>query len=191
MTTTPSPAEQVRAALEEGLAAFRARDLPAAHQAFERAHRRDPRDRRAMSWYGVTLVLVERNTSLGLSLCDQAVRPGPDPELLLNLARVHLALASRERAVKALERGLQADPDHEGLLAAKEAMGTRTGPVLPFLSRSNPLNVLLGRLRHRWRRRHAPAYELSPVALGSPPANLLPAPAPAPTPAAPTPAPGS
>jgi hypothetical protein len=27
---------------------------------------------------------------------------------------------------------------------------------------------MLGRLRHRWRRRAAPVYELSPVALGVP-----------------------
>jgi len=176
----PATAEEVRAALEEGLAAFRARDLTTAHLAFERAHRRDPRDPRVMSWYGVTLVLVERNSNLGVSLCDQALRPGPDPELLLNLARVHLALNSRERAVRAVTRGLQAAPADPGLLAALASLGTRSAPVLPLLGRSNPLNRLLGRLRHRWSRRGAPARDLSPVALGSTPAT-----SPPPTPPAP------
>jgi len=162
--------EEVRALMDLGLAAIRARDLPAAHQAFERAHRRDPRHLRAMSWYGVTLVLVERNSALGVSLCEQAARPVPDAELQLNLARVHLALNSRERAVRALLRGLQADPGHPMLLAAQAAMGTRRGPVLALLSRDNPLNRLLGRLRHRWSRRHAPTYDLSPMGLGMPPA---------------------
>jgi hypothetical protein len=41
--------------------------------------------------------------------------------------------------------------------------------VIPFLSRRNPLNVFLGGLRTRWSRRHGPAYELSPLALGLPP----------------------
>jgi tetratricopeptide (TPR) repeat protein len=172
----------VRAALEQGLAAFLVRDLPAAHQAFERAHRRDPRHPRALSWYGVTLVLVERNSALGLSLCEQALRPGPAPELLLNLARVHLALNSRERAVKALQRGLQAAPGDAALLAAQEALGTRRSPVLPMLSRGHPLNRLLGRLRHRWRLRHAPHQELSPEALGLTPIQLR-------SPLSPTPAP--
>ena len=162
-------ADEVRAALDEGLAAFRARDLPAAHRAFERAHRRGPRHPRAMSWYGVTLVLVERNLSLGVSLCDQAVRPGPDPELLLNLARVHLALNQRERAVRAVERGLLAAPGDEPLRSALRALGTRRTPVLPFLDRGNPLNRMLGRLRHRWSHRHGAAQELSPLALGAPP----------------------
>jgi len=166
--STPRATEEVEAALAAGLAAFRARDLAAAHLAFERAHRRDPRHPRAMSWFGVTLVLVERNSALGLSLCDQAVRPGPDPELLLNLARVHLALNSRERAVRAIARGLAFAPGEPSLLAAQEAMGARRDPVLPLLSRANPLNRLLGRLRHRWSRRHRRALELSPAALGEP-----------------------
>ncbi len=165
----PAADASALAAWEEGRAAFLARDLAAAHGAFERAHRRDPRDPRLMSWYGVTLVLVERNSNLGVQLCDQALRLfGPDPELLLNLARVHLGLNQRERAVKAVERGLGLWPDDARLLAARDALGTRRAPVIGFLSRNNPLNRVLGRLRHRWSRRHAPAYELSPVALGVP-----------------------
>ncbi len=159
-----------RAALEEGLAAFASRDLPGAHAAFERGHRRDPRDPTCMSWYGVTLVLVERNSNLGVSLVDRALRAaGPSPELLLNSARVHLALNQRERAVRAISRGLELWPDDARLCVARDAMGTRRAPVLPFLSRNNPLNRLLGRLRNRWARRNGPVYELSPVALGVPP----------------------
>ncbi len=155
--------------LEEGLAAFSARDLPGAHAAFERAHRRAPREPRAMSWYGVTLVLVERNITLGISLCDEALRPSPnDPELLLNSARVHLALNQRQRAARAITRGLVAWPDHPALLAARDALGSRRAPVIPFLPRDNPLNRLLGRLRHRWATRNRPPHALAPETLGLP-----------------------
>lgn len=168
-TAPPTPAEQVAAALDEGLAAFAARHLEVAHHAFERAHRLDPRHLRAMSWYGVTLALVERNLSLGASLCEKALRAGGlDAELLINQARVHLVLHQRERAVKLVTRGLEAWPGHPALLAALSALGTRRAPVLPFLDRGNPLNRLLGRLRHRWARRHTHPYELSPEALGAP-----------------------
>ena len=82
-STSPAPSAAdpaVDAALEEGLAAFGARDVDSAHVAFERAYRRDSRAPRAMSWYGVTLVLVERNSNLGVMLCDQALRAaGPSP----------------------------------------------------------------------------------------------------------------
>jgi hypothetical protein len=162
-------AEAARGAHGEGIAAFAARDLTAAHAAFERAHRRDPRHPVYMSWYGVTLVLVEKNSNLGVLLVDQALRAtGPDPELLLNSARIHLALNQRDRAARAVARALELWPDDARLLAARDAMGTRRAPVIPFLPRSNPLNRVLGRLRHRWAHRNGPVYELSPVALGVP-----------------------
>ncbi|HEY6100595.1 MAG TPA: hypothetical protein VIW03_14255, partial [Anaeromyxobacter sp.] len=64
--------------------------------------------------------------------------------------------------------GLSLWPDHPGLVAARDAMGLRRPPVIPFLSRRNPLNVALGKLRHRWSQRHVPDYELTPLALGIP-----------------------
>jgi Flp pilus assembly protein TadD len=163
----PGSQTESASALEEGLRRFQARDLEGAHAAFQRAHRRAGTDARAMSWYGVTLVLVERNSNLGVLYCDQALRmEGPTPELLLNQARVALALGQRERAVRALTRGLERWPDDEGLLLAKESMGWRRRPVIPFLARSNPINRWLGKLRHRWKRRHGPALDPSPPTLG-------------------------
>jgi Flp pilus assembly protein TadD len=168
LPTGPETADAA-GALEEGRAAFAARDVDRAHGHFERAHRRDPRDPFAMSWYGLTLVLVERNSNLGLNLCDQALRvEGPEPELLLNQARVHLALKQRERSVRAILRGLELWPDDPRFVAAKHAIGVRQPPVVTFLSRNNPLNRVLGRLRYRWQQRKVPDYELSPVTLGVP-----------------------
>lgn len=155
--------------LARGLGAFAARDLSAAHAAFERAHRLAPREPRAMSWYGVTLVLVEKNVTLGVSLCEAALRPCPDdPELSLNLARVHLALHQRERAARALTRGLAARPDHPGLLEARRALGTRRSPVVSFLPRGSAINRLLGGIRHRWITGKRPVHELTPETLGLP-----------------------
>ncbi len=158
-------------AVEEGVRSFRAADLAGAHRAFERAHRRAPGDARAMSWYGVTLVLVERNSNLGVLYCDQAVRlSGPEPDLALNQARVALALGQRDRAVRAIERGLDRTPGDPGLEAAQAALGWRRRPVLSFLSREHPLNVWLGQLRSRLLRGGPPvAADTSPLTLGTPP----------------------
>ncbi len=166
----PGGGADAAASFEEGLTRVRARDLEGAHAAFERAHRHAINEPRFMSWYGVTLVLVERNSNLGVLYCDQALRlAGPEPELVLNQARVALALGQRDRAVRALARGLERVPDEPSLLAAQEAMGWRRRPVIAFLSRDNPLNRWLGKLRHRFRRARAPAPEASPVTLGLPP----------------------
>jgi Flp pilus assembly protein TadD len=162
-----APRGEGRSAFEEGLSRYAQGDAEGAHPLFQRAHRRSPSDPRVTSWYGLTLVLVERNSSLGVLYCDQAVRTaGPDPELLLNQARAHMALGQRERAVRAVQRGLEASPDHPGLRAAQEAMGWRRRPALPFLARDNPLNRWLGRLRHRWSRRSRPAPDCTPMRLG-------------------------
>ncbi len=155
------------ALFEEGLARYVAGDASGAHVLFERAHRRAPGDARIMSWYGLTLVLVERNSNLGVLYCDRALRTaGADPELCLNQARVHLSLGQRERAVKAVARGLAADPQNAALRLAQQSMGWRRKPVLPFLPRSNPLNRWLGKIRHKWSRAIHPVPSATPMTLG-------------------------
>lgn len=166
MTESPKVEASAQSSFEQGVAAFMRGDGSSAHAAFERAHRKDPREPRYMSWYGMTLVLVEKNSNLGVLLCDQALRGGgPDPDLLLNQARVHLALNQRERTVRAIERGLELWPNHAGLQLARETLGWRRQPALPFLSRNSPLNRMLGRLRHRFARRPGTARS-APMTLG-------------------------
>ena len=154
------------AALEAGIRLFERDDVLGAHARFAEAYRRSPQQPRVVSWYGVTLVLVERNSNLGMALCDQAIRvSGPDPELLLNQARAHLALGQRERAIRSVQRGLADWPEDPSLRAAQEELGRRQRPVIPFLARGNPLNRVLGRWRHRSRgaSRRGPA---TPATLG-------------------------
>ncbi|HSN13179.1 MAG TPA: tetratricopeptide repeat protein [Anaeromyxobacteraceae bacterium] len=167
MTEKSTPEGSAEATFAAGMAAFHRGDAASAHAAFERAHRRDPRDPRYMSWYGLTLVVVARNSNLGVLLCDQALRgAGSDPDLLLNQARVHLALNQRERTVRALQRGLELWPEHAGLQHARDSLGFRRSPVLPFLSRNHPVNTLLGRLRHRLSRRRGSPSACTPMNLG-------------------------
>ncbi len=144
------PAE-VAEALDEGIRRFAAGDPEGAHEMFGIAHRRAPGEPRVQSWFGLTLVLVEKNSNLGVMLVDEAVRRGgADPEFVINQSRVSIALGQRVRAVRALERGLVAHPGQSDLDRERTALGRRRPPVIRFLSRGNPLNRMLGRLRHRW-----------------------------------------
>jgi tetratricopeptide (TPR) repeat protein len=161
------PAVDALASFDEGLVRYRAGDAVGAHASFERAHRRAPSDARIMSWYGLTLVLVEKNLNLGVLYCDQALRTaGPEVELLLNQARAHLALGQRERAVRAIQRGLATAPADASLKLAQASMGWRRRPVFPCLGRSNLLNRWLGRMRYRWSQRLNPAPAATPMTLG-------------------------
>lgn len=161
-----TPPEAV-ALFEQGLARYREGDAVTAHALFERSHRRAPADARIMSWYGLTLVLVEKNSNLGVLYCDQALRTaGPEVDLLLNQARAHLALGQRERAVRAIQRGLALAPEDPSLKLAQASMGWRRKPVLPCFGRNNPINRWFGRLRARWSRRMHPPPPASPMTLG-------------------------
>ena len=141
---------EVEAGLLRGQASFEAGSLSDAHGSFQEAHRRRPADPRCASWYGLTLILVDHNNSLGLRYCEDAVKVsgGDLPATWLNLARAFRALGYRDRAVKAVDRGLSLEQAHLGLRQESDLLGQRQLPVIRFLSRRHPLNRLLGRWRH-------------------------------------------
>jgi tetratricopeptide (TPR) repeat protein len=144
--------------LELGKAQFGEGRTREAHQAYGEALRRRSSDPRCRSWYGLTLILVDHNNNLGIRYCEEAVRAsgGDSPESWLNLARACRALGYRERAIRAIERGLRLDEADSQLRAELTALGERRRPVFPMLSRSNPLNRFFGGLRHRLARPKEP-----------------------------------
>lgn len=100
------------------------------------------------SYLGFGVARHQRRVRDGLKLCEHAVKiQYYEPENHLNLARVQLMLQDRKGAVASIARGLKLDPNHRGLKELRVEIGVRKRPVLPFLSRDNPLNILLGRLR--------------------------------------------
>jgi hypothetical protein len=150
-TPVPGPDPEIAGLMAEGTDWFRRGDLEQAHGCFQRAHRRRSSDPLVLCWYGLTLILVERNTALGLRYCEESVRRrgGSVPEAWLNLGRAYRALGHRVLAVRALVRGKELDPANEEVREELRRLGVRRPPVLPFLPRSHPLNRFLGELRHR------------------------------------------
>jgi hypothetical protein len=106
----------------------------------------------ALSYLGYGLAAKRRRLRDGRELCRRAATSDfYQPDVLYNLARVEVLAKNRREAVKAVETGLKLDPQHRGLNRIKNDIGIRRPPVLGFLARENPLNVLLGRLRHALR----------------------------------------
>lgn len=88
----------------------------------------------------------------GRQRCEEAARAQfYQPEVLANLAHVYLLSGERRRSFAVVQRGLKLDPGHRGLNALLDELGERRPPVLRFLSRGNPLNLFLGRVRHALR----------------------------------------
>lgn len=103
----------------------------------------------ALSYLGYGMASQRRQIRDGRELCRRAAASDfYQPDVLYNLARVEHLANNRREAVKALETGLELDPDHAGMLKMKKEIGIRRKPVLRFLSRNNFVNVLLGRIRH-------------------------------------------
>jgi tetratricopeptide (TPR) repeat protein len=82
----------------------------------------------------------------GLNQCRQAVLDDPKrPDLYENLALACIRMRQRKKAVDAIAKGLRVAPNHAGLHRLRKELGYRHRPPIPFLSRDNALNRLLGR----------------------------------------------
>ena len=83
-----------------------------------------------------------------LRFCREAVTiEGYNPDIRCNLGRVLMRAGRRKEAHQAFTRGLSLQPDHQDLIKALRKLGVRKRPVVPFLGRSHPVNVFLGRMR--------------------------------------------
>jgi tetratricopeptide (TPR) repeat protein len=103
---------------------------------------------RYLSYYGLCLGLERGEIREALRFCREAVTlEGYNPDLRCNLARVLMKAGRRKEAYGSLVRGLALQADHPGLRRALRKLGLRRRPALPFLPRSHPLNIVLGRIR--------------------------------------------
>jgi tetratricopeptide (TPR) repeat protein len=100
------------------------------------------------SYLGYAIARLQRRTDEGLKLCRHALKVQfYEPDNYVNLARTALLAKDRREAVRAVLGGLKVDPSNVELAAIYRELGIRQRPVLPFLSRRNPLNWLLGKIR--------------------------------------------
>jgi tetratricopeptide (TPR) repeat protein len=109
------------------------------------------------SYLGYGIASRQKRVQEGLKLCRHAVKVQfYEPENYVNLTRTLLLAGERPAAVRAVLDGLKVDRNNEELLALYRELGIRRLPVLPFLSRSNPLNQFLGRVRSAWQSSREP-----------------------------------
>jgi tetratricopeptide (TPR) repeat protein len=102
-----------------------------------------------LSYYGLCLALVQKKYKEAIEICRKTLTLNFfNPSHYANLARVYVAASMRKKAVETIEEGLRSFPEDKGLRALRAELGVRARPVVPFLERSNPVNVTLGRTRH-------------------------------------------
>jgi tetratricopeptide (TPR) repeat protein len=102
-----------------------------------------------LSYFGLCLALVEKKIKPSIDLCKRAIElQFYNVNHYANLARVYAAAGNRKKALETLEQGSKTHPDDDSLLAVRRELGIRARPPVPFLERSNPINVTLGQARH-------------------------------------------
>ncbi len=136
----------------EALAAGRGLEALARFEAaveLERRHRAARPQARYLSFYGLCLGYEASRHDEGVRFCREALSlEFYNADLSWNLGRVLLLAGKRREAHEALQKGLSVQPGHAGILRELGRMGARRRPVLQFLSRNHPVNVLLGRLTY-------------------------------------------
>ena len=132
------------------LVTYRKGDTRAAASVFRRLIEDGSNDPQHLSYHGVLVALTEGKLEDGTRLCARALRAAPyDPEMYLNLARVHFRAHKGNLAVEVLRKGLRIDEDDRALRRELQRMNPRATPALDFLSRSNPVNRYIGLTRTR------------------------------------------
>ena len=110
---------------------------------------RTPKDASGLSFFGLALALMQKKFKPAIDLCRRAI----DLEFYngdhyANLARVYVAAGNRKKAVDTAEQGLKLVHSHDYLESVRRSLGVRSRPAVPFLDRTNPINVSLGQARH-------------------------------------------
>jgi tetratricopeptide (TPR) repeat protein len=110
---------------------------------------RTPKEGKGLSYFGLSLALVRKEMKPAIDLCRRAIEIDfMNGDHYANLARVYAAAGNRKKAIATAEQGLKLLPEHAYLLSVRKSFGIRSQPYVPFLGRTNPINVSLGQARH-------------------------------------------
>jgi tetratricopeptide (TPR) repeat protein len=102
-----------------------------------------------LSYFGLCLALVQKKIKPAIELCKRAMElEFYNGDHYANLARVYTAAGNRKKAIETVQQGLKSHPDDEALVEVRKELGIRAAPPVPFLDRSNPINITLGQSRH-------------------------------------------
>lgn len=104
----------------------------------------------AMSYYALSLAIVEKSYDRAVSLCVMAAeKEFFNQEIYLNLGKILLANGRKAKAVKAFRRGLQIDKTNADIIRELRKLGLRRKPIVSWLPRQSSINMLLGKIAGR------------------------------------------
>lgn len=101
------------------------------------------------SYYAYCIARERGLVKNAINICKEALEKEPEnPYIYLNLGRIYIVSKNIPEAIRILREGLSKGRD-DFLIAELNKLGTRRRPILPFLSRKNPINKYLGLIASR------------------------------------------
>lgn len=102
------------------------------------------------SYLAYCLAREHKNYREAIKLGMGAVNEQPETLVLyLNLAKIYILTGQRNNALKVLRQATKRGRD-ERIMELIKKLGIRKEPVLSFLQREHPINIFLGKLRHKF-----------------------------------------
>lgn len=115
---------------------------------FNRVENRE--DPHFLSGYAWLMVQMPGQEKKGLELAERMAKAHPSrPFIQLNYARAMLLVGNKSEGLRLLRKLARVDSLEEQIQEMLVWLGVRRKPVIPVLSRSNPINYGLGWIRHR------------------------------------------
>lgn len=145
--------EKATGILKEGVSLMRSGDHGSAVRRFEEVYKSDtlPKPISGLSYYGYCIAKTRKSYREAIELCERAVKERPDdPAHWANLTEVLMMANRRVKAIYTIDEAIKRFPRTKLLQDLRVWVGRRRPPVIPFLDRSNPINVILGHMRHTW-----------------------------------------
>jgi predicted Zn-dependent protease len=104
-----------------------------------------------LSYTGLLAAMADKRYGDAETLCREALNLKCNhAQLYLNLAEVYAQAGRTSDAIDVLEKGMVSAGRDFRIRRALERIGVRRQPVFNFLHRCNPINIMLGRLRHHF-----------------------------------------
>ncbi len=106
------------------------------------------RNPKHLSYGGLVMATEEGDVKTGLAWCERALELAfYDPQMYINLARLHEQTGWKTKAAQVLRKGLRIEPGNKKLLAEINRVNPRTPNAIRGLPRNHPVNRYLGKLR--------------------------------------------
>ena len=123
----------------------RGKDSAAAFRKIITSGSRDPKH---LSFGGLIVATEEGDVKTGLAWCERALELAfYDPQMYINLARLHEQTGWKTQAAQVLRKGLRINPGNKRLLAEINRVNPRTPNAIRGLPRNHPVKRYLGKLK--------------------------------------------